>query len=121
MDKRTQRDAQVLVKDYLANGLEYVKEICESEPKANIETVKLAARYLQSDEAFSSWAFVYVALLRRDMQAAQALAQELTPEQVGQAGGVDGIRQRITAYCKRAKIGVGDAGRQVYFDIVGSW
>ncbi len=56
--KQTMDDARELIRDYLEHGLDYIAEICSR--GVNKETVKVAARALQNDEAFASWAFVYI-------------------------------------------------------------
>jgi len=52
-------------------------------------------------------------------EAAQDTARWLTPAQIEQAGGIDGIAQAIANYQERASLSVKDAATQTYFDIVG--
>ncbi len=55
------QDAMALFDDYQKNGIDHINEVAHRGPSPlNIEVISLVARWLQSDEVFSNWAFIEI-------------------------------------------------------------
>jgi len=54
-------DAHGLIKDYQTYGIDKINEISKQGPTPlNIEVIRLAAQWLQTDVIFADWAFVEI-------------------------------------------------------------